>query len=232
MKDRITTEGQDSEFAACIARTGGLRRLPRSSFLHDVGTALQSLTTVRTASAVEGGRKPQTMPDRPRIVFVHGLWAGGSSLGNVISARSGKGPTPGTSPPYAARCDRPEGRVPVVGHSYRGRMVTAAGTDDHVAGMPHSDALVPGETETSQSQHGKFKRQTCPTTSKSRTGASGHSWTMWTCSPETCRSRSNGSSAQPTLRPTWICSTRTVKALRGARSRAGNIVAKMIARPT
>jgi pimeloyl-ACP methyl ester carboxylesterase len=43
-----------------------------------------------------------------------------------------------------------------VGHSYGGSLITAAGTDDRVAGLVYIAALAPDESETSQSQQEKF----------------------------------------------------------------------------
>jgi pimeloyl-ACP methyl ester carboxylesterase len=44
----------------------------------------------------------------------------------------------------------------LVGHSYGGTVITAAGTDDRVAGLVYIAALAPDEDETSQSQQAKF----------------------------------------------------------------------------
>jgi len=44
----------------------------------------------------------------------------------------------------------------LVGHSYGGAVITAAGTDDRVAGLVYISALGPDETETSQSEQEKF----------------------------------------------------------------------------
>ena len=44
----------------------------------------------------------------------------------------------------------------LVGHSYGGSVITAAGTDDRVAGLVYIAALAPDETETSQSQVDQF----------------------------------------------------------------------------
>jgi pimeloyl-ACP methyl ester carboxylesterase len=66
--------------------------------------------------------------------------------------------------------DTPEGDVAVVkrtlgrvsspailvGHSYGGSVITAAGTDDRVAGLVYIAALAPDADETSQSQQDKF----------------------------------------------------------------------------
>ena len=44
----------------------------------------------------------------------------------------------------------------LVGHSYGGSVITAAGTDDRVAGLIYIAALAPDADETSQSQLDKF----------------------------------------------------------------------------
>jgi pimeloyl-ACP methyl ester carboxylesterase len=44
----------------------------------------------------------------------------------------------------------------LVGHSYGGSIITAAGTDDRVAGLIYISALAPDETETSQSLQDQF----------------------------------------------------------------------------
>src|SRR5262252_7773426 len=44
----------------------------------------------------------------------------------------------------------------LVGHSYGGSVITAAGTDDRVAGLVYIAALAPDADETSQSQQEKF----------------------------------------------------------------------------
>src|SRR5258706_15189534 len=48
--------------------------------------------------------------------------------------------------------------VILVGHSYGGTLITAAGTDDRVAGLLYIAALAPDENETSQSQQNQFPR--------------------------------------------------------------------------
>ncbi|HUN95658.1 MAG TPA: alpha/beta hydrolase [Bradyrhizobium sp.] len=52
-----------------------------------------------------------------------------------------------------ARVGRP---TILVGHSYGGSVITAAGTDDRVAGLVYIAALAPDADETSQSQQEKF----------------------------------------------------------------------------
>jgi pimeloyl-ACP methyl ester carboxylesterase len=44
----------------------------------------------------------------------------------------------------------------LVGHSYGGAVITAAGTDDRLAGLVYIAALGPDETETSEGEQAKF----------------------------------------------------------------------------
>ncbi|HEX6628944.1 MAG TPA: alpha/beta hydrolase, partial [Gemmatimonadaceae bacterium] len=46
----------------------------------------------------------------------------------------------------------------LVGHSYAGTVITAAGADDRVAGLVYICALAPDDDETSQSQQDKFPK--------------------------------------------------------------------------
>jgi pimeloyl-ACP methyl ester carboxylesterase len=100
---------------------------------------------------------------KPSIVFAHGIWADGSSFSKVIPPLQAEGYQV-VSAQYSL--DTPEGDVAtllhtlgrvsspaiLVGHSYGGSVITAAGTDDRVAGLVYIAALAPDETETSQSQ--------------------------------------------------------------------------------
>jgi pimeloyl-ACP methyl ester carboxylesterase len=104
---------------------------------------------------------------KPSIVFCHGIWADGSSFGKVIPALQAEG-----HEVMAAQygLDTPEGDVAtvkrtlgrvnspaiLVGHSYGGSVITAAGVDDRVAGLVYIAALAPDADETSQSQQEKF----------------------------------------------------------------------------
>ncbi len=79
----------------------------------------------------------------------------------------------------------------LVGHSYGGSVITAAGTDDRVVGLVYIAALAPDEDETSQSQQDKF-----PSTDvfKEIDVADGRAWMLpsgSSTSPETSRKRSN-----------------------------------------
>jgi pimeloyl-ACP methyl ester carboxylesterase len=51
---------------------------------------------------------------------------------------------------------RVRGPAILVGHSYGGTLITAAGTDDRVAALIYIAALAPDEGETSQSQQNQF----------------------------------------------------------------------------
>ena len=101
------------------------------------------------------------------IVFCHGIWADGSCFNKVIPALQAEG-----HEVMAAQygLDTPEGDVAtvkrtlgrvnspaiLVGHSYGGSVITAAGTDDRVVGLVYIAALGPDADETSQSQQEKF----------------------------------------------------------------------------
>jgi len=104
---------------------------------------------------------------KPGIVFAHGLWADGSCFSKVIPALQAEGyeviSTQNTLDSLegdVAAVHRAMGRVnhPVilVGHSYAGTVITAAGADDRVAGLVYIAALAPDDDETSQSQQAKF----------------------------------------------------------------------------
>src|SRR5437868_2100297 len=107
------------------------------------------------------------MQTKPSIVFVHGIWADGSSFSKVIPTLRAEGHEViaaqyglDTLAGDVAAVKRTLGRVSspaiLVGHSYGGSVITAAGTDDRVAGLVYIAALAPDETETSQSQVDQF----------------------------------------------------------------------------
>src|SRR6202171_1728144 len=104
---------------------------------------------------------------KPGIVFAHGLWADGSCYSKVIPALQAEGyqviSTQNTLDSLegdVAAVHRAMGRVnsPVilVGHSYAGTVITAAGADERVAGLVYICALAPDEDETPQRQVNKF----------------------------------------------------------------------------
>jgi pimeloyl-ACP methyl ester carboxylesterase len=107
------------------------------------------------------------MATKPSIVFVHGLWADGSCFAKVIAPLQAEGYQVIASQHSLDTLERDvatvtstmglvSGPVLLVGHSYGGSVITAAGTDDRVAGLVYISALAPDETETSQSQQDQF----------------------------------------------------------------------------
>jgi len=107
------------------------------------------------------------MPTKPSIVFCHGIWADGSSFSKVIPPLQAEGyevmaAQYGLDTPEGdvATVKRTLGRVGspaiLVGHSYGGSVITAAGTDDRVVGLVYIAALANDAGETSQSQQEKF----------------------------------------------------------------------------
>ena len=107
------------------------------------------------------------MPAKPSIVFAHGLWADGSCFSKVIPTLQAEGHQVIASQHVLDSVEsdvatvirtigRVSGPVLLVGHSYGGTLITAAGTDDRVAGLVYIAALAPDETETSQSHQAQF----------------------------------------------------------------------------
>ncbi len=104
---------------------------------------------------------------KPSIVFCHGIWADGSCFSKVIpplqadgykviAAQYGLDTNVGDVEIVRRTISRVGGPALLVGHSYGGTVITAAGTDDRVAGLVYICALAPDETETSQSQIDSF----------------------------------------------------------------------------
>src|SRR6266480_1216621 len=106
---------------------------------------------------------------KPSIVFCHGLWADGSCFSKLIvplqvegyeciAAQYGLNTTAEDVALVKATMGRVSSPVILVGHSYGGTVITAAGTDDRVVGLVYICALAPDADETSQSQQDKFPR--------------------------------------------------------------------------
>src|SRR5580765_6291919 len=104
---------------------------------------------------------------KPSIVFAHGLWADGSCFSKVIPTLQAEGHevvstqnSLDTLKGDVAAVTRALGRVSspaiLVGHSYGGTVITAAGTDDRVAGLVYIAALAPDDGETSRSLQDQF----------------------------------------------------------------------------
>src|SRR5262245_10545902 len=105
--------------------------------------------------------------EKKSIVFCHGIWADGSCFNKVVptlqadgfevmSAQYGLD----TNESDVVMVKRTLGRLNspaiLVGHSYGGSVITAAGEDDQVVGLVYIAALAPDEGETSQSLLDKF----------------------------------------------------------------------------
>src|SRR5437773_11458573 len=103
------------------------------------------------------------METKPSIVFGHGIWADGSSFSKVIPTLRAEGHEViaaqyglDTLAGDVAAVKRTLGRVSspaiLVGHSYGGAVITAAGTDDRVAGLVYVAAVAPDTGETVEGQ--------------------------------------------------------------------------------
>src|ERR1700733_14613199 len=110
-----------------------------------------------------------SIQQKPSIVFVHGLWADGSCFSKLIPALQGEGheviaaqygldSLAGDVAAVRSALARVSSPAILVGHSYGGTLITAAGTDPRVAGLVYIAALAPDATETSQSQQDQFPR--------------------------------------------------------------------------
>jgi pimeloyl-ACP methyl ester carboxylesterase len=104
---------------------------------------------------------------KPSIVFAHGIWAHGACFNKVIpplqaegyevmAAQYGLDTHAGDVAAVISTLGRVSSPTILVGHSYGGSVITAAGTDDRVAGLVYIAALAPDEHETSQSQQDQF----------------------------------------------------------------------------
>ena len=104
---------------------------------------------------------------RPSIVFVHGLWADGSCFSKliptlqkerfeVIASQHGLDSHAGDVDCVKRTLGRVSSLAILVGHSYGGSVITAAGTDPQVAALVYVAALAPDADETTQSLQEKF----------------------------------------------------------------------------
>jgi len=107
------------------------------------------------------------MKTKPSIVFCHGIWADGSCFNKVIpvlqsegyqvmAAQYGLDSQAADVAVVKRTLGRVSGPVLLVGHSYGGAVITAAGTDDRVAGLVFIAAVAPDAGETVNSQLGQF----------------------------------------------------------------------------
>lgn len=110
----------------------------------------------------------QTVPRGVKnIVFVHGAFADGSSWAKVLPILKAKGYNVSAvqNPLYSVEDDVEatkraialmDGPVLLVGHSYGGMVVTAAGNDPKVVGLLYVCALVPNEGQSAVDVTGAF----------------------------------------------------------------------------
>jgi pimeloyl-ACP methyl ester carboxylesterase len=107
------------------------------------------------------------MSKKPSIVFCHGIWADGSCFSKVIPSLQADG-NEVISVQYGLdsfeedvaavkrTLDRIAGPVMLVGHSYGGATITAAGVDERVLGLVYIAAVAPDAGETVQDQLDKY----------------------------------------------------------------------------
>jgi pimeloyl-ACP methyl ester carboxylesterase len=106
---------------------------------------------------------------KPSIVFAHGLWADGSCFSKVIRTLQADGyeviatqnsldSLQGDVDAVARALGRVSSPAILVGHSYGGTVITAAGNDDRVVGLVYLAALAPDDDETSQTLQDKFPK--------------------------------------------------------------------------
>lgn len=105
------------------------------------------------------GQNAAATHSKPTIVFVHGLWADGSSWNKVISPLVDDGfevisvqnPTTSLEDDVAATnaaIERASGEVILVGHSWGGFVITEAGAHPRVKGLVYVAAFAPDKGET------------------------------------------------------------------------------------
>jgi len=104
---------------------------------------------------------------KPSIVLVHGLWADGSCFSKliptllaegheVIASQHGLDTHAEDVASVKRTLKRVSSPVVLVGHSYGGSVITAAGTDPRVAALVYIAAFAPDADETTQRLQEKF----------------------------------------------------------------------------
>jgi pimeloyl-ACP methyl ester carboxylesterase len=106
---------------------------------------------------------------KPSIVFCHGIWADGSCFNKliptlqaegyeVIAAQYGLDSLANDVAMVKHTLGRVSSPAILVGHSYGGSVITAAGVDDRVVGLVYVAAVAPDPDETTQGQLDKFPK--------------------------------------------------------------------------
>jgi pimeloyl-ACP methyl ester carboxylesterase len=107
------------------------------------------------------------MSDKPTIVFAHGLWADGSCFSKVIPLLQADGfeviatqnhlnTVADDAAAVRTSFARASGPVVLVGHSYGGAVITAAGADERVAALVYICALAPEDGATTQADQERY----------------------------------------------------------------------------
>ena len=108
-----------------------------------------------------GAKAQTTTNEKPTIIFVHGIWADGSSWNAQIDALQAKGyPVISVQNPITSLKDdvaatkraisQAKGKVILVGHSWGGMVITGAGNDPKVLGLVYIAAYGPDAGESLQ----------------------------------------------------------------------------------
>jgi pimeloyl-ACP methyl ester carboxylesterase len=104
---------------------------------------------------------------KPTVVFAHGLWADGSCYNRVvarlladgfqvISTQNHLNTVADDAAAVRTSFARAAGPVVLVGHSYGGTVITAAGTDERVAALVYICAFAPEEGDTTLVDQDKY----------------------------------------------------------------------------
>jgi pimeloyl-ACP methyl ester carboxylesterase len=104
---------------------------------------------------------------KPTIVFAHGLWADGSCYGKiiphlladgfqVISTQNHLNTVADDASAVRTSFARANGPVVLVGHSYGGSVITAAGADERVAALVYICAFAPEDGDATIVDQGKY----------------------------------------------------------------------------
>lgn len=120
---------------------------------------MKSIKTLAILSIIlTGALNVHAQGDKPTIVFVHGIWADGSSWAAQIEALQNEGyPVISVQNPITSLADdvaatkraiaRAKGKVILVGHSWGGFVITQAGTDPKVVALVYVAAFAPDAGE-------------------------------------------------------------------------------------
>jgi pimeloyl-ACP methyl ester carboxylesterase len=121
--------------------------------------ALLFLSVAFLSNPNSNAQTAKSTSSKPTIIFVHGLWADGSSWNKVIppllqqgfNVISVQNPTTSLEDDVAATkraIKLAGGDVILVGHSWGGFVITEAGDDPHVKGLVYVAAFAPDQGET------------------------------------------------------------------------------------